>query len=588
VVIKKIATVFCWQNIGGNFMKQKKITAIVLSIVMMLGICQETTFAEDILEAEPILNEIEEQTQETKSNPQTVLDNIAKKYSSYEICQDENMPWFLADLGSYYKLYPNSNNRLSNETIQCCMDRLIELAKETAKPSDLAKVIIAMRAMGYEPKNVYDKTSLHIDVTEKLLKLVDEKSDYVTNIYTLPYVIIALREYATTEQMLYLVDSAIDRKAEWQDTTYGPDGATPMMLALSDYYDTYSDVKDAVDEIVPIVKATQNEMGLIDSWGAAASTGLAIAGFSALGIDSETIVNNDNTLIDGLMSEVNLDSNGFLPIENSFSTEQGFRGLVAWQLYKNDKKLYDFSDNDKNILYATQAKRGGGKSNKIKEQTQEVIKEVEKVPEQETEKEIEKDTKQDAENVNEKTISFFDVKEAAWYYDSVNFVLENKLMSGTDIGFEPELFVTRAMITAMLYRMEEPQKNDDENVFSDVEKGSWYYDAVAWAWKNGIVSGIDEHSFAPNDNVTREQIVVLLYRYVKFKGIDTEKIENSKTMMYNDVNEISSYAATAMKWAVGGGLIKGETDTTLNPKSNTTRAQIATILMRFCQMQGEN
>ena len=116
----------------------------------------------------------------------------------------------------------------------------------------------------------------------------------------------------------------------------------------------------------------------------------------------------------------------------------------------------------------------------------------------------------------------------------------------------------------------------------DVAAGAWYAEAVRWAASDGIVTGTSATSFAPGDPVTREQLAAILYRYAGYKGYDTST-GGMSLAAYTDANRISCYALTAMRWANGEGLITGKTSTTLDPKGTATRAEVATILMRFCE-----
>lgn len=178
---------------------------------------------------------------------------------------------------------------------------------------------------------------------------------------------------------------------------------------------------------------------------------------------------------------------------------------------------------------------------------------------------------------------FTDVANGAWYADAVQYVYENDIMNGTDDNsFSPEMTTTRGMIVTILHRLENGPEATASN-FSDVAVGTWYADAVAWAAANGVVNGISETTFAPNNPITREQFAAILYRYVQLKGYDVSVGENTNILSYADADQISEYAIPAMQWACGSGLITGDTATTLNPKGNATRAEAATILMRFCE-----
>ncbi len=169
-----------------------------------------------------------------------------------------------------------------------------------------------------------------------------------------------------------------------------------------------------------------------------------------------------------------------------------------------------------------------------------------------------------------------------WSEKSVDFVHILGLMNGTSENhFSPDVHLTRAMLVTVLYRAEgEPEIINDKS-FADVENGSYYEKAVAWAKANGIVNGTSATTFEPNVSITREQIAAIMHRYADFKGHDVQVGENTNILSYDDVHHVSEYAIGAMQYAVGSGLIKGKTESTLNPLDNATRAEAAAILERF-------
>lgn len=175
---------------------------------------------------------------------------------------------------------------------------------------------------------------------------------------------------------------------------------------------------------------------------------------------------------------------------------------------------------------------------------------------------------------------FTDVKENDWFYDSVKYAYENDLMKGiSNTEFAPDSEVTRAMFVTVIYRMEnEPQTG--KCAFTDVESGSYYESAVAWANENGIVSGISEDCFAPNEPITREQMAAIIYRYAAFKEYD---ITTSSNTSYTDNDNISDYAKDAVIWAAEKSVMTGNTDGSFAPKANTTRAQAASVFMRMVE-----
>ena len=179
-------------------------------------------------------------------------------------------------------------------------------------------------------------------------------------------------------------------------------------------------------------------------------------------------------------------------------------------------------------------------------------------------------------------LPFPDVTEGDWFYDAVRYAYETGLMDGVgDSLFAPNSDTTRAQLVTILYRLEGEPEVSGTSGFTDVEAGTWYTDAVAWAAANGIVNGVSETEFAPGKNITREQLATILFRYAEAKGYDVSA--RADLSAYPDADQIQSYAAESVAWAVAEGLIQGFEDNTLRPAGNATRAQIATILMRFCE-----
>ena len=172
-----------------------------------------------------------------------------------------------------------------------------------------------------------------------------------------------------------------------------------------------------------------------------------------------------------------------------------------------------------------------------------------------------------------------------WAADAIEYVNNRSVMQGvSETQFAPDDTMTRAMLVTVLYRLENPTDKANSHSFTDVKDGEWYAEAVAWAAENGIVNGVSETEFAPNVNITREQLAAVLYRYAQYKDKDTSVGGDTNILSYTDAMEISEYAIPAIQWIVGAGLMKGETQATVNPKNNSTRAQVATILMRYLEL----
>lgn len=179
---------------------------------------------------------------------------------------------------------------------------------------------------------------------------------------------------------------------------------------------------------------------------------------------------------------------------------------------------------------------------------------------------------------------FTDTKPDAYYALPLDYCYEEGLINGmTDTTFGPTVNLTRAMMVTLLYRMEGAPAVAGTCRFTDVKSGTFYYNAVLWAQENGIVKGTSDTTFSPKLDITREQLVTLLYRYAQQKGIDVSTAGDMKG--FTDVDQIHFYAKEAMVWAVGTGLIKGTTETTLKPSGTALRSQAVTFLYRFTTLR---
>lgn len=180
-------------------------------------------------------------------------------------------------------------------------------------------------------------------------------------------------------------------------------------------------------------------------------------------------------------------------------------------------------------------------------------------------------------------LPFTDVPEGAWYEDAAAYVYKHGLMAGTSATtFAPDVTTSRAMIATILWRMAgSPVVNFAMN-YTDVAQGQWYSEAVRWATSEGVVTGYGNGLFGTNDSITREQLASILYRYAQTKGYDTSVGENTNILSYTDALEISEYAIPAMQWACGAGIMEGDAGY-LTPQGDATRAQVATMLMRWME-----
>ncbi len=179
-------------------------------------------------------------------------------------------------------------------------------------------------------------------------------------------------------------------------------------------------------------------------------------------------------------------------------------------------------------------------------------------------------------------LPFSDVYPDMWFTDGIDFAYKNGLMIGANsTEFLPDVPTTRAMFVTVLYRLAGEPETSSKCQFGDVLSGSYYEKAVTWAAASGIVNGCGAAQFKPDDIVTREQLITILYNYAKFKGIDVAPRGNLSK--YTDRDKVSEYATEAMSWANAAGVVVGTSPITLSPQGDATRAQVAVIMKRFCE-----
>ena len=180
-------------------------------------------------------------------------------------------------------------------------------------------------------------------------------------------------------------------------------------------------------------------------------------------------------------------------------------------------------------------------------------------------------------------LPYTDVAEDTWYRDNVDYCYRNSLMLGTAVDtFAPDAYMTRAMVVTVLWRMAGSPAAEGTVPFADVAEGSWYYDALNWAYQNKIVSGVSAKSFAPDWNVARQDFVTMLYRYAKLEGFVKQNSFNLlERFGFKDVRSVASYALEGLRWAVEKGILNGVNSTQIDPLGRLTRAQCAALIMRF-------
>ncbi len=178
---------------------------------------------------------------------------------------------------------------------------------------------------------------------------------------------------------------------------------------------------------------------------------------------------------------------------------------------------------------------------------------------------------------------FTDVPLNTWYHDAVDTMVAAELMVGVSGDrFAPDMSLSRAMVTTVIYRMEGAPETNGQIPFTDVEAGKWYTDAICWAAENGVVNGTPNGAFLPDTDITREQMATILYNYARYKYYDTT--ERDDLSGFGDVENVAGYAKEPMAWAVAKGILLGvpqDSDVLLLPQANASRAQFATVIHRL-------
>ena len=185
---------------------------------------------------------------------------------------------------------------------------------------------------------------------------------------------------------------------------------------------------------------------------------------------------------------------------------------------------------------------------------------------------------------------YYDVNTGKWYHEGIHYMLDNAVMNGVgEHSFDPNGSLTRAMLVTILYRAQgTPSIDGQSHPFTDVAGGKWYSDAITWAYQNSVVNGTSATTFEPDGDITREQLATILYRYAK--NIEHVDVSNRANLdeIFADANQITAYAREALSWAVADGYMKGSTSngaTKVYPKDGATRAEVATLLMRYLKAE---
>jgi len=599
---------------------------------------------EKIKDARTSYDELDDSQKEFVNNLNILIDAENEIHNLYSEISNANYEIIYETTGRYIEsLGTPSVGSVGGEWMVICLTRsghdcpddyyenVVEYVRENindkeqlhkAKSTDNSRVILALTSAGYDVTDVDG---------HNLLKGLSDMSYLKKQGVNGPiWALIALDSYnyeipvneneetqATREGIIsYILEKQLS-DGGWSlfGKTADPDMTGMAIQALAPYYKTNPDVEIAVEKALDCLSLIQHENGSFGSidGNCCESCAQVVVALTSLGVDPETderFVKNGVSVVDALCIFA-IDEGGFEHIPNGglngMATEQGQYALAAYSRFLQEKSpLYDMTDvsivsDEEDEVYEDYEDHEDyedfvdydnyedfddydivSSDDDFAVDEELVLTESEKIEEEYIEEiEIEGNEAETDEKIIFTENTFSDIKEDAWYYESVKYAYENNLMQGADDKFEPEKKMTRAMLITVLYRMTNPDNVINTHYFTDVSEDQWYSDAVAWAVDKNIINGMSENQFAPDDNITREQMALIVYRYAKMQGLDVTAPSSIKT--FEDADDISDWAFQAFDWANSVMLINGTSDSTLSPKETATRAQVATILMRFCE-----
>lgn len=616
-----------------------------------------------------------------------LLSNIAAGYV------ENSGEWVVMDMAAYEDTNLDSTYKTTADTKQAYIDNAIAaITAEGTGEAAYAKAILILQSIGADPQTLYPADS---DTSISAVATLKSMDTYSSSAWVAPYTLIALNQgdYDTDELEQSIITSVLDNQetnGSWSENGT-IDTTANMIAALSFYYDEeHVGVKAAVDRAVDYLSSAQMDTGAYRGWNNtpnANSTAMVVIGLSALGINPDTderFVKDENSALDGLLSFALADNSAFGYTDNAtandYSTEQGFRALIAAKTLRN---VYDFSANEVSPAYVGGAPSDDGDDNTpggntpvpdaditvsftikthqttwiknlqveldedstVSDLIYEVAEQDEKltfvdsngyissvtydgvtwaefdagrnsgwkytvnglapvvgmndrvledgdkvvwyyVTDYTTDNTDDEEPVKPQKPIEEEVELPFADTEDHWAQEAITYCYSKGLMAGIDeTTFAPDLTTSRGMIVTILYALEETPAVSGGMAFVDVDEKAWYADAAAWAYKIGIVSGYGDGCFGPDDEITREQMSLILMNYARYKGYSTKKANDLDK--FSDAGEINAWALDALRWANAEGMMSGRGEDTIAPLGTATRAEAATILMRFLENHAE-
>ena len=593
----------------------KRRFSLLLTLAMLVGVLPSAAFAAPEQEAAAPVSAAVETASAQNEQMEARLEKLARYYANTS--QDWFLlePWMMIPMGAYQRSHPQGI-QVSSWARQNFINQMMVTLEKEQEIEDLAQILPALYSQGVDPRELYSLDSTEpIDAVELYGSLDDPR------IWFVPDVLIAdqATNLVNRDRNERLLNRMLDEQradGSWSDGESTIDLTAGMITALTLYAEENDRAAQAVEKGIAYLSAIQTENGTFgpekgDTWDSSNAMCCAevMTALCAAGVNPHTdprFIKNGNSLLDGLLS-YELPDMGFRYRDEDElevgATAEAFGALVAYdQVARTGKafNVYDFRDmelapgraaiienEDESVSLAvpenTRVELPIGHTGEVlvrvdgESRYQPVKKSF--VGEDRTWAILSGSGDYTTIDIE---INFRDVKPTNWFAKAVNFNADRGLFAGVDSpegkNFLPDLAMNRAMVVTVLRSLEDGYFFGDLD-FVDVKEGDWFADSVGWAKEFGITSGVDAIHFAPNAQLTRQELALMLYRYAEKLGMDVSS--RADLSGYADYDKVDGWAAGGMAWAVDSGIISGVGGNRLAPTTVVTRCQAAQMMMKL-------
>ena len=594
--------------------------SLLLTLAMLVGVLPSAAFAApEQKAAAPVSTAAAETDSAREARVERLLDHLAQYFANTDKSWMRLSRWMITPMGTWHQTHPQGI-KLSDWAGQSFLNEALTDLSYDPQLGDLAEIILALYSQGVDPRVLYPMGSSEPMDAVEMYRITDGPwfPGEIPNTLMVDH----LTGFPNRERNEALLNQVLKEQYEdgsWSDSnTFNAD----MITALAMYAEEDARAAQAVEKGVAYLSAIQRKDGTFgseeDGSNVVDSAGVMTA-LCAAGVDPHTdprFIKNGNSLLDGLLTFAGDDDSGFYNLDDGefdeISSLMAFTALIAYEQVARTGEafnVYEFSSVELAPGRAAVIENEDGTvSLSVPENTRvelpigragEVLVRVEKVdgePEYWPVKKsfvAEDSTRAILSGSGDYAtigieIDFRDVKPTHWFAKAVNFNADRGLFAGVDSpegkNFLPDLAMNRAMVVTVLRSLEDGYFFGDLD-FVDVKDTDWFADSVGWAKEFGITSGVDATHFAPNAQLTRQELALMLYRYAEKLGMDVSG--RADLSGYADHAKVDIWASTGMAWAVDSGIISGVGGNRLAPTTVVTRSQAAQMMMKLVmQMVG--